>query len=165
MNSTTKLSTRIALALLCSSTLPALAMERSGPDEAIALVDKAVAHIQKNGLEKSIAEFNRLDSPFNVRSDINPKGDLYLFMFWANKGGVQLVHGKNPKIVGKDVIDMRDADGTMLIREIIRVCNTGKGWAHYKWPNPLNNTVEAKQSWMVKVDQVCIGTGIYKPAN
>lgn len=163
MNTILKLAIRLASVALCATTLPALAVERSSAEEAIALVELAEIYIKKHGLEKAIIEFNRQDSPFNVRSDINPKGDLYMFMFWANKGGVQLVHSKNPKIQGKDVIDMRDANGFPIIRDIIRVCNAGHGWSYYKWPNPLTREIEAKQSWVVKVDQVCIGTGIYKP--
>lgn len=163
MKTLLKLASVLASVAVSGVALPVLAVERSESEEAIALVERAEMYIQKHGLEKAIAEFNRLDSPFNVRSEINPKGDLYMFMFWANKGGVQLVHGKNPKIVGKDVIDMRDADGLPIIREIIRVCNAGHGWAYYKWPNPLTKEIEAKQSWVIKVDQVCIGTGIYKP--
>ncbi|MBJ7313806.1 cache domain-containing protein [Rugamonas sp. CCM 8940] len=144
---------------------PARAIERSNADEAIALIDKALDYMKKNGKEKSIAEFNNLNSPFNVTSEINKKGDLYLFMFDASKPGTgQVVHGKNPKIVGKDVSDMRDADGVYLIREIIKACNSpaGKGWVSYKWPNPVSKAVESKQSYVVRIDEYCLGTGIYK---
>lgn len=156
----------MAVLLAAAWQLPAQAVERSNAEEAVSLVNKAIDYLKKNGPEKSIAEFNTLTSPFNSTSDINRKGDLYLFMFNAKQVTAgQLVHGKNPKIVGKDLSEMRDADGVYLIREIFKTCNSreGKGWVSYKWPNPVTNTVEAKQSYVVKVDEFCIGTGIYKP--
>lgn len=154
------------LAALWQAAGPALAVERSNADEAVALVNKAIAYLKKNGPEQAIAEFNTLTSPYNSTSEINKKGDLYLFMFSAAKVNAgQIVHGKNPKIVGKDVSDMRDADGVYLIREIFKACNSreGHGWVKYKWPNPITNAVEAKQSYVVKVDDYCLGTGIYQP--
>lgn len=149
---------------LLGTPLPMFAAERSNATHAVALIEKAQEYVAKNGVEASITEFNRLDSPFNVTSPLNPNGDLYMFMFSANKGGVQLVHGKNPKIVNKDVIDMRDNDGVYLIREIIKTCNNkdGKGWVAYKWPNPVTKMVEDKLSYIVKMGEVCLGTGIYK---
>lgn len=158
------LAARAAIVLLTLAPV-AHAAQRSNADDAVALVNRAIDYMKKNGNDKAIAEFNNLSSPFNVTSDINKNGDLYMFMFYANKGGVQVVHGKNAKIPGKDVIDMRDADGTYIIKEIIKACNTkdGKGWVNYKWPNPVSGAIESKQSYVVKVDEYCVGTGIYKP--
>ena len=142
------------------------AQERSTADEALALIKVAQAYVKTNGLEKSIAEFNKLDSPFNAKSDINKKGDLYLFS--VDSKGFQAVHGKNPKIVGKVTLDMKDADGVMLIQELVKTCfssKDGKGWTSYKWPNPLTKAIEPKQAYVEKVPNVpefCIGTGIYK---
>lgn len=156
----------MGMLLAAVAQVPAQALERSNADEAVAMVNKAIDYLKKNGADKSIAEFNNGNSPFNSTSDINKKGDLYLFMFSAKQVNAgQLVHGKNPKIVGKDLSEMRDADGVYLIRELFKTCNgkDGKGWVHYKWPNPVSKDVEAKQSYVVKVDDYCIGTGIYKP--
>jgi cytochrome c len=155
----------LSLSALLGQSAPVQAIERSNAADAIALVEKALEFMQLHGNAAAIAEFNRLNSPFNTVSEINRKGDLYLFMFYANKPGAgQVVHGKSPKIVGKDVTEMRDVDGVYLIKEIIKTCNLkeGKGWVGYKWPNPLTNEVESKQSYVVKVGEYCLGTGIYK---
>jgi cytochrome c len=141
------------------------ALDRSGAPEAIALLAKAQDYIKKNGVEKSIIEFNRLDSPFNVKSEINPKGDLYLYTL--DSKGYQSVHGKNPKIRGKVMLEMRDSDGIYLIAEMVKICfdqKKQKGWVKYRWPNPLSNEVEPKQGYVERVPGIdlCIGTGIYK---
>jgi signal transduction histidine kinase len=154
-------------ALLLSATVGnVLAQERSDANDALALIKAAQAYVKANGVEKSIAEFNKLDSPFNSKSDINKKGDLYLFS--VDSKGFQAIHGKNPKIVGKVTLDMKDADGVMLIQELVKTCFTskeGKGWTAYKWPNPITKVIEPKQAYIERVPNVpelCLGTGIYK---
>ncbi|MFZ6656049.1 cache domain-containing protein [Undibacterium sp. TJN19] len=140
----------------------AVAAEKSTEAEAIALIQKAQEYIKKNGVEKSIVEFNKLDSPFNTTSDINKKGDLYLFT--VDQKGYQAVHGKNPKIVGKVMVDMRDQDGVYLIKEMAEKCfATGKGLVAYRWPNPVTKDLEKKKGYVERVpgQDFCIGTGYY----
>ena len=154
--------------LLCfglTAANTALAVERSDTKEALFLIQKAQEYIKLHGLEKAIVEFNRLDSPFNVKSDINPKGDLYLYTL--DPKGYQSVHGKNPKIRGKVMIEMRDIDGVPLISNMVKICfesKEGKGWTRYRWPNPITKEVEPKQGYVERIPgmDVCLGTGIYK---
>lgn len=144
---------------------PATASEpRSTQQDAVALLAEARRYLQAHGMQQAVVEFNRLDGPFNSRSAINPNGDLYLFSIAPN--GYQAVHGKNPKIQGKVMIDMRDADGVYLIRELARICfetPEGKGWFPYKWPHPLTHRVERKLGYVERVPgtDFCLGTGIY----
>jgi len=51
-----------------------IATERSNEANALALIKEAQDYIKANGLERSYEEFNRLDSPFNSKSKINPVG-------------------------------------------------------------------------------------------
>lgn len=153
----------ICLALLASLTSAAHAAEKSTETEAIDLLHKAMDYIKKNGVEKSIIEFNRLDSPFNSKSEINPKGDLYLYTI--DPKGYQAVHGKNPKIVGKTMIDMRDSDGVYLIREMATQCfSKGMAKVAYRWPNPVTKEIEPKVGYVERVpgQDFCLGTGWYK---
>lgn len=140
----------------------ALAVEKSDADDAIVFVKKAVNHIKMHGPEKSFVEFNRTDSPFNTMSEMNKKGDLYVFVM--NGDGIEVAHGKNPKMQGKNLIDLRDSDGVYLQREMLKACDSkdGKGWVDYKWPNPVTKVVEQKSSYVEKFGGFCIGTGIYK---
>ncbi|MES2128619.1 MAG: cache domain-containing protein [Pseudomonadota bacterium] len=140
------------------------AAERSTEADALALIKKAQEYIKANGMDKAIVEFNRLDSSFNAASDINKNGDLYLFML--DSKGYQAVHGKNPKIRGKVMIDMRDQDGVYLIRDMAALCtgSAGHGWVSYRWPNPVTKDLESKRGYVERIPgtDTCIGTGIYK---
>ncbi len=141
-------------ALLLSAS--AFAGERANADEAAALVKRAVAYVKANGKDKAFEEFS------------NPKGqfidrNLYIFVYDLNGVNLAIGNGNSKKMVGKNLLDMRDANGVYLIKKLIEVANTkGKGWVDYKWPNPLNNTIEAKSSYVEKLDDVLIGAGIYK---
>lgn len=151
-------------ALLTPPEVQAQAVARSSEVQALALLAKARVYLGTHGLDKAVVEFNRLDSPFNSKSDINPNGDLYLYSVAPN--GFQVIHGKNPKIRGKVMLEMRDSDGFYLIREFVRVCfetKDGKGWVAYKWPNPVTQHIEHKRGYVERVSpDLCLGTGIYQ---
>ncbi|MBC3864329.1 cache domain-containing protein [Undibacterium jejuense] len=141
---------------LLSSTL-SFSADRGTQSEAIALVKKAGDYLKKNGKEKAFAEFNNSKGQFVDR-------DLYIFAFLANGDGIERANGANIKLVGKNLLEMKDADGKFLIKEILATGtnNDGKGWVDYKWPNPVSGGIENKRTYIEKFDDVLIGCGVYK---
>lgn len=134
----------------------ACAAERGTADEANALVKKAVAHLKANGKEKAFAAFNDPKGQFVDR-------DLYIFVYDMQGTNLSIGNGNAGKMVGKNLIDMRDTDGKYIIKSFIETANSkGKGWIDYKWPNPVTKAVESKSSYIEKVDDVIVGAGIYK---
>lgn len=135
----------------------AVAAEKGSRDEAVALVKKAAAYLKENGKEKAFAEFNKSDGSFVDR-------DLYIFAYSANGEGTNLAHGANPKLIGKNLLDLRDADGKAIVKNFIEAGNSkaGNGWVDYKWPNPVTKAVEPKTSYVEKVGDVILGSGVYK---
>jgi len=123
-------------------------------EEAEALVKKAINMIKTEGKEKAFAEIN------------NPKGkfvdrDLYIFVYDLN--GKCLAHGFNSKMIGKDLLEMKDADGRYFVKERIEIAKTkGKGWQDYKFTNPLTKKIELKTAYIEKVDDLIVGCGVYK---
>lgn len=142
--------------LLCALALqaPALAGERGTAAEATALVKKAIEYIKANGKEKAYAEINNPKGAFRDR-------DLYVFVY--SMKGVTLAHGANPKMLGKDLIELKDADGVLIVKSFVEIGKTkGSGWVDYKWPNPVSKAIEAKSTYIEKHDDVVVGAGIYK---
>jgi cytochrome c len=133
----------------------ASAAERASADEAVAMVKKAIAYMNEHGNEKAFAEFANLSN-----KDFHDR-DLYIFVYDMN--GVAVAHGNNPRMVGKDLLQMKDHDGKFLIKEFVRVAKgSGKGWIDYKWPNPVTKSVEQKSGYIEKVGDLIVGSGIYK---
>ena len=134
-----------------------LAAEQGSRDEAVALVKKAAAYLKDNGKAKALAEFNKPSGQFIDR-------DLYIFAYSANGDGTNLADGANSALVGKNLIDLRDADGKAIVKTFIEVGNskTGSGWVEYKWANPLTKAVQPKASYIEKSGDLLLGSGVYK---
>ncbi len=149
------------LALLMFAALvmvasPTTAAEFGSKDEAVAMVKRVQAEFKKNGAEATFKAVSDKSTPaFHDR-------DLYPFIY--DMSGKCVAHGARPALVGKNLIDLKDQDGKYLIREMLAMSKgPGNGWIDYKWPNPLNNKIEDKSSYIEKMGDYFVGVGIYKP--
>lgn len=123
-------------------------------EEASAMVRKAVAFLKANGKEKTLAEVSNAKGQFVDR-------DLYISVYDMN--GTVLAHGTNPRLIGKDVTALKDADGKEFIKEILSKAKAGgKGNADYKWPNPVSKEIQAKTVYFEKADDLVFSSGYYK---
>jgi cytochrome c len=128
---------------------------RGGPREARALLDQAAKLVE----QKSTAAF----TAFN-----NPKGEFVkndLYVFVIDKDGIMRAHGGAPDgLVGMQVMDLRDASGKALIREMVDLANAkGEGQVQYVWLNRVSNRVEDKTAFVRKVGDYVVAVGYYMP--
>jgi cytochrome c len=137
----------------CASALFA-GEKRGTPAQAEAMVKKAIAFVKANGKDKAFAEISNKEGKF-------VSGDLYVFVYDMN--GKCLAHGGNAKMVGKDLIDLKDPDGKAFVKERVEMAKAdGKGWQNYKWNNPATSKIEDKTAYIEKCDDVIVGCGAYK---
>lgn len=123
-------------------------------DEAVAMVKKAIAMAKAQGKDKLIAEVNAKSAAFVDR-------DLYVYV--ADEKGTVLAHALNPKLVGRDLNQLKDADGKPFVTEIIKIGASGKpGWVEYRWPNPVTKQIDDKVTYVEKADGVIYCAGVYK---
>ncbi len=148
----------LAMACLTSGlgSLPVQAAGERGTDnEAQEMVKKAVALIKSAGPDKAHKVFTEHpDGAFKDR-------DLYVFVY--NFSGECLAQGANPKMVGKNLIDMKDVDGNAFIKGMVDLVKAnGKGWyGPYKFNNPSSQGYELKKSYCERGagdTMVCTGT-------
>jgi cytochrome c len=154
----TRILSIFAAMLALGLALPAAAQEKSKGTaaEATAMVDKAIAHIKKVGREKAFADFSSKKAPWVDR-------DLYVVVY--DLKGKVLAHGANEKMIGKDVIDLRDNDGKYFVKERVEMMSKGpeaKGWQDYKFMNPVSRQIEPKSMYLRRFEDVMVGCGIYK---
>jgi hypothetical protein len=122
--------------------------------EAEAMVKRAIAYYKKNGKEKSLAEFSKNPGPFVDR-------DIYVTVY--NMQGDALSH-INPKMVGKNMMELRDPTGKYHIRERIEAAAKGtSGWQNFQFFNPVSKKVEPKRMYWEKHDDIVFAAGAYKP--
>jgi cytochrome c len=146
-----------AALLFAFASVPAQAQDKSNGTaaEATAMVEKAIAHIKKVGREKAFADFDNKKGAFTDR-------DLYVVVY-DTKGKV-LAHGANEKMIGKDLIDLRDNDGKYFVKERVEMMAkpSAKGWQDYKFMNPVSRAIEPKSMYLMRYEDLIIGCGIYK---
>ena len=86
--------------------------------------------------------------------------DMYIFALDAS--GVYRAFGGKPEKVGSRVQDIAGIDGNALLASIIEQAEHGPGWVEYDIVNPVTGAVQAKMSYVVKVDDLYLGCGVYK---
>ena len=146
-----------AVAVLGAAGIAASANAHTA-EEAQRLAERGVAHIREVGRDQAFADFSRPDGGF-------VDGELYIFC--QDVSGVVVAHGGNPKLVGRNMADVRGPDGRLANAEINALGLTqGAGWLEFRWPNPATKRIELKAAYVLKVDDhtVC-GSGYYKGAS
>jgi signal transduction histidine kinase len=146
-----------ALGVACAvvqAAPPAAKPDFGSAEEAKALVAKAIQHIEKVGADKAYRDFTEKAPGFVDR-------DLYVIVYGVD--GHVLAHGQNAKMVGKNNLDIQDADGKAYIRERIATAKTKSGfWQDYKWTDPVTRKLMDKSTYTVRHKDTLVSVGIYK---
>lgn len=144
-----------ALAVLIMLTgclcVPAAAEDRGTPDEARAMAIKAARYLKDVGPETAFTAFGVKDGPWHDR-------DLWVFV-WDTDGKC-LFSGATPALIGKTLIDLKDADGTSMVRDFIAVSDAG--WTRFKWLDPVTHKLSSKTAYIVAVGNLRVGVGAYQ---
>jgi cytochrome c len=146
------LSTLFACAAV-AVTAQAAAADLVTKPEAEAMVKKTVAYIKANGRDKAYAEINRKDGPFTDR-------DLYMVAY--GRDGVVLAHGANPKMLGKNLMEIKDVDGKAFVKERVEMAKTKASfWQEYKFTNPVSGNIEPKAMYCEPTGEIIVCGGVY----
>ena len=131
---------------------PSIAQVRGTPEDAQALTDRAVSHMQQVGPKTAIADFN------------DPNGgyvDRDLFVIVYDPDGMILTGV--PALIGKNARALTDVTGKEFGKEIINAAYTKDGsWVEYHMTNPATKKVELKTSYIRKFDNYVVFVGAYK---
>lgn len=143
-----------ASALSCAAACGA--QERGTDAEAEDMVKRAIVLIQRDGAAKAYKTFNDAEGKaFKDR-------DLFVFVY--DFQGTVLASSGNARMVGKNLIDMRDADGQQIVRGVIdMVKKSRKGWyGPYKFSNPQTQEYERKKTYCEQaVGETMVCSGVY----
>lgn len=144
--------THAAVAVIVSLSLSTGAA-RAAPTEqdAVALVEKGAQFMRLNGRDEMIRKINTKDPEFY-------SGALYLAM--RDMNGITIAH-PTTALIGKNLVDVPDADGKVFRREMMAVARKGSGWVGYKFMNPASGKVEPKLTYVLRVGEVALEAGVY----
>jgi signal transduction histidine kinase len=125
--------------------------------EAIALVRKALEHIEAAGLEQALMDFKTPGNPFQ-------QGELYVFVY--DFAGNNLANSVELNPPSTNLKDYRSPDGKLVIQQMIEM-TTAHGWGafEYEMLNPTTNQFQPKISYFKRIPGFdgFIGSGYYIP--
>jgi cytochrome c len=141
--------------LIVTGTGVARAEEKPGtPAEAVAMVKKTIDFLKANGRDKTLAEISKPKGRFVDR-------DLYVTAYDLN--GTCLAHGFNQKMVGKNMLDLKDPDGKAFIKERSEMAKTrDQFWVDYRYVNPTTKQIGSKAMYTERVGDILVSCGVYK---
>ncbi len=146
----------LSASLLCLlATGAAASLADPSEKDAIAMAERGAAIMKAGGKEELMKKITAKDPEL-------VQGSLYVDMRDINTG-IVLAHPLNPSIVGKDLVDVPDANGKRYRRDIIELAKkSGKGWVDYQYKNPASGKIEPKTTYILRVNDVVLEAGIYK---
>lgn len=120
------------------------------------VVERAAALIEAEG-ERAFDRLRDKTGPFRFM-------DTYVFV--TRPDGTELVNPAQPSLEGKDLSEVRDVHGKLLVQDYVDAAlEKGSAWVDYVWYKPGDNTPAQKRSYVRKVqfdDEVyIIGSGFY----
>ncbi|MCX6074056.1 MAG: cache domain-containing protein [Campylobacterales bacterium] len=89
------------------------------------------------------------------------------YFFVLDQGGNFIASGKNPDLVGKNILTLKDIDSKKFIQEFLNSANSNHPyWITYKWKNPASQRIELKYTHVKRVPHSTwiIGSGFYMEA-
>ncbi len=126
---------------------------RATPEQARSLLWAAVHELRQYG-ERALERFNDLNGSF-VRDD------LYVFVLDMDRQVIR-AHGGMPRMVGRQVGELVDANGKPFVRDMLQAArNRDEGSLEYAWRNPVTHKLERKQTWFVRVGRQIVAVGAY----
>ena len=133
---------------------PAAAEEYGTAKDAESMVKAAVAHVRKVGRDQAYFDFTFRSAPFMDR-------DLYVVVYGMD--GRVFAHGQNARMVGREVIELKDSDGKPFVRERVELAKArGSFWHDYKFNDPISNKVLPKAMYCERLDNTIVCTSILK---
>jgi signal transduction histidine kinase len=133
----------------------ATATDKPTPALIVQKVKAAAALVAQEGTA-AFGKFRGKDSEFIF-------GGTYIWIH--NTDGKMLMHPVKPKMEGRDLLGLKDANGKTFFVDMNVAAAAGGGWVDYVWPKPGSKEPSQKVSYVVQAkhgeDTFVVGCGVY----
>lgn len=87
--------------------------------------------------------------------------DGYFFLY--DYDGKVLMHSRQPELVGRNLLGLRDPQGRATIQELLAAAQAGGGYVDYLWRKPSSGEMVPKLGYVVGLPEWrwMLGTGLY----
>lgn len=102
-----------------------------------------------------------LDNAKSILQTMNYGHDGYFFVY--DLAGNNLVHPRQPELVGHNLWDLTDPQGRRVIQSLLDAAKHGDGYQRYAWEKPSTHKMTEKLGYVVILERWgwMLGTGIY----
>ncbi|MGR5443507.1 methyl-accepting chemotaxis protein [Vibrio jasicida] len=122
---------------------------------------KSYMDIVRTNVMDSLENGEGRDSIIKGLRNVSYDVDGYIYGFDEN--GVRLLLGQSKKGIGDNFYDLKDTEGSFIVRDIISSAMSGDGFSEYYFPKLNQTESEKKLTYNVYVPEleIILGTGFY----
>jgi two-component system NarL family sensor kinase len=123
----------------------------------VMLATHSIARLYESGRTDPAA----LDEAKRILASLSFGDDGYFFIY--DMQGNALMHPRQPELVGQNLWEMKDQDGTPTIQRLLRRARDGGGFERYYWIKPSSHQLAPKLGYVIPMEKWgwMMGTGIY----
>ncbi|MFC5550513.1 cache domain-containing protein [Massilia aerilata] len=134
-----------------------LATKQAELEHYVELASHAIAHLTASGRKDPAT----LEEAKRVLASLSFGNDGYFFVYDLN--GRNLMHPRQPELVGRDLWNLHDQFGAPTIQNLIAVARKGGGLVRYNWAKPSSGVAAPKLGYVVPIADWgwMMGSGLY----
>lgn len=123
----------------------------------VQIAQTSIEHIYEGGRDDALAR----EEVKRILSTMSFGDDGYFFAY--DRSGTNLVHPREPDLIGQNLWEVRDPQGVAVIQRLIGIARDGGGFLRYIWNKPSTGQPADKLSYVVNLERWgwMYGTGIY----
>jgi two-component system NarL family sensor kinase len=134
-----------------------MASKKAALTHYVTLASRAIAHLYDSGRNDEAT----LNEAKAILAKLDYGDDGYFFLY--DLQGKNLMHPRQPELVGRNLWELRDESGNPTIQRLIAQAKAGGGFVPYTWEKPSSRKIAPKLGYVVMLDHWgwMLGTGIY----
>jgi len=119
------------------------------------------AHFFKQFQDGKLTEHQAQSLALGALRAMRFEGNEYMFVY--NDQGVNVAHGARADLEGKDMWELKDANGTFLVQDLVKAAQSGGGAVRYGWKQSQTAPIKDKVAYANYFEPWgwTIGTGMY----
>ncbi|MYN41961.1 histidine kinase [Duganella sp. FT109W] len=123
----------------------------------VALASHSISHLYESGRDDDATR----QEAMRILSSLSYGDDGYFFLY--DMQGNTLMHPRQPELVGRNLIGLRDEYGQLTIQNLLQRARAGGGLERYMWVKPSTHKPVAKLGYVIAMPKWgwMMGTGIY----
>ena len=137
-----------------SDAIRSFKLQQGVAEEAMHLVQRASEYRERCGSRDAFLR--------GVNDPGNKFFDRDMYVFALDQRGAYLAFAGNKDKVNTLVHDVPGIDGPQLVNDMFNQIAVEPGWVEYDITNPVSGQVQSKLSFVMAVDDLAVGCGVYK---